>query len=116
MRVIDNLTGFSRQQTVLVLPDGTAAALELRYMSATQRWVANVTYGARAINGIGVCCHPNLLRQWRNVIPFGIQCVTADQTDPVYAGDFASGRVTLNLLSAADVQQVESQLMEVARP
>lgn len=108
MTLIDNLTAFAYQQTTIVLADGSSAVLELRYSGAAQRWFLNVTYGAEVHYGIGLCCHPNILRQWKNVIPFGISCVTTDQTDPFNPNDFATGRVSLYLLDAADVQQVES--------
>lgn len=111
MTQIDNLTGFANQVTTLLLPDGTTAAMELAFHGATNRWVMNLTYGARAINGIGLCTLPNVLRQWRNLIPFGIGCATPNMTDPFTVNDFALGRVSMFLLTAADVQAVENTLM-----
>lgn len=107
MNRIDNLTTSAAQQTTLLLPDGTAATITLHYHGATERWVMDVTYGTHTINGIGVAFHANLLRQWESILPFGIACITADQTDPFLLEDFSNGRANLYLLSPADVVLVE---------
>ena len=110
MTQIDNLTSFADQDTILFLADGSSVPLNLTFHAASERWVASISYGAININGIGVCAHPNLLRQWKNVLPFGISCVTADMTDPFDINDFSTGRVLLYLLNSEDVLQVESQV------
>lgn len=110
MTLVDNLTNFANQQTVLVLQDGTTATLTLTFDAATERWVANLAYGNTVINGLGLCTYPNIIRQWRNVLPFGLAIVTADQTDPFDINDFSDGRVKMYLLTKDDVQQVENQI------
>lgn len=107
MTVIDNLINYANQVATLILPDKSTAQLALLYNNSTQRWTWSLVYGSTTINGQNLCCHPNILRQWLNVLPFGISCVTADQTDPLYVTDFFTGRVTLYLLTAADVQTIE---------
>lgn len=106
--LITNLTNFADQLTTLQLPDGSNATVEVIYNGATERWTMNVTYGTFAVNGINMCCYPNLLRQWQNVLPFGIACVTADQTDPVDINDFYTGRVSLYLLTQADIASINT--------
>jgi hypothetical protein len=108
--IIDNLTNYANQTTTLVLPDNSTAQLTLLYNNTTQRWTWDLVYGSVNIEGQNLCCHPNILRQWLNVLPFGISCVTADQTDPLYVTDFFTGRVTLYLLTKADVQAIERNI------
>lgn len=108
--VIDNLTGFANQVSQLQLPDGSVASMSLLYNGTTERWTMNVTYGNFTCNSIGVCCYPNILRQWKNVIPFGIACATADETDPFDVNDFLTKRAVLYLLTESDVSSVESQI------
>lgn len=107
---LNNLTDFANQTTTLQLPDGTTANLTLIFNATAERWVANIVYGTLVINGLGVCCLPNILRQWKNVIPFGLACATNDQTDPFAANDFSDGRARLFLLSADEVLLMESQI------
>ena len=109
--IIDNLTNFADQVTQLQLPDGTVAILELIFNGTTERWTMNLTYNNLSYNGIGVCCYPNILRQWRNILPFGIACVTSDGTDPFDINDFYSGRVVLYLLTSSDVEAIEVEVI-----
>jgi hypothetical protein len=118
MTIIDNLTAASDQTTVLVLPDNSTATLRLRFKPRTQRWVADVAYANTGFQlfGLNVCTFPNVLRPWRNVLPFGLAFVTSDGTDPFNVNDFASfgdqpARVTVYLLDAADVAAVEAQVI-----
>lgn len=105
--LINNLTNFADQLTNLQLADGSTASMELIYQGATERWVMNIVYGTFTANGIGVCCYPNLLRQWREILPFGLACVSSNQTDPFNINDFASGRVQIYILTQADVAAIE---------
>lgn len=115
MNLIDNLTGFADQQTNLLLPDGTTAQLRLIFCGATNRWYFNLVHPLKpnGINGVQLCCFPNILHQWDNILPFGIACVTADGTDPFNANDFATGRVKLYLLNEEDIDNIESVLFGV---
>lgn len=106
--LLNNLTSFADQVTVLQLPDGSTANMELIYQGATERWVMNISYDSFTADGIGVCCYPNLLRPWEKILPFGIACVSANQTDPFTVSDFSSGRVSLYLLTKADVSEIET--------
>lgn len=105
---ITNLTNFADQITQLQLPDGTIATMELIYQGATERWITNVSYGSFTANSIGLCCYPNILRQWKEILPFGIACVTADQTDPFDINDFSTGRVSIYLLDQTDISTIEN--------
>lgn len=105
---ITNLTNFADQITQLQLVDGSIVTMELIYQGATERWIMNISYGDFEDDGIGVCCYPNLLRQWKEILPFGIACVTADQTDPFDINDFATGRAIIYLLDSADIIQIEN--------
>lgn len=107
MTSVDNLTDSANQRVGLILSDGSVATADLRFCGATERWVMDVSYGGEVHRGLGVCTHPNLLRQWQDVLPFGISFVTADMTDPFDVNDFATGRVKVYLLDAADVRAVE---------
>lgn len=114
---IANLTNFADQLTGLQLPDGTQVTMELIYQGATERWQMNVAYPTLnfVASGLSVCCYPNLLRQWQEILPFGIACVTPDQTDPFDINDFASGRAVLYLLTPADIAAITIAVFEGAQ-
>ena len=116
MTRIDNLTNASDQTATLILPDNTAVTLRLRYRPRTQRWVADVGYATSnfQVNGLTLTCFPNVMRSWRDILPFGLAFITADLTDPFDLNDFASSRVAAYLLDAADVAAVEDVV--IGRP
>lgn len=107
---ITNLTNFADQVTQLQLPDGTTATMELIYQGAPERWIMNISYGSFTANGIGVCTYPNILRQYEENLPFGLAFTTADQTDPVDINDFSTGRVSVFLLTQADIAVINTMV------
>lgn len=112
--LITNLTNFADQLVSLQLDDGSPMSVELIYQGATERWQINVSYPTLNFlaNGLSLCCYPNVLRQWGNILPFGIACVTSDQTDPFDINDFSSGRVQLYLLNQSDISEITSVVFE----
>lgn len=105
---LTNLTNFADQLIGFQLADGSSGTLELIFQGATERWCFIVKYAAFNSGLLGLCCYPNILRQWEDTLPFGIACVTADQTDPFNVNDFATGRVSLYILEQADIATLNS--------
>lgn len=109
---VDNLTAAGVQTTIALLADGSSVKLTFRYRPAIQRWTVDVERGSFKANGLGLATNPNLLRTWRNVIPFGLAVSTADGTDPFMADDLVSGRVQITMLDSTlegtDLADVEA--------
>ena len=110
MLYINHLTDDPQQQANLTGIPGLTIGLTLRFMPRIQRWIMGLTYNGQSIQGIAVTTSPNMLRQFRNIIPFGISCVTATGLDPYTVEDFANQASNLYLLNAADVAAIEAQL------
>ena len=110
---INNLTTSANQTSIAIMADGSSVTLTFKYRPAIQRWTVDVSRGSFVANGLGLTTHPNLLRVWRDVIPFGLQIVTKDSTDPFMADDLQSGRVVINMLDNTgentDVEDVETE-------
>lgn len=107
MNSIDNLSNIANQETQVILEDGSIVQLNLIYLPAAERWTINVSRDDFAVNGIMISDHPNFMREWRRIIPFGLSCTTIDGTDPVFIDDFSTGRAVLYILTAADVALIE---------
>ena len=110
MLYINHLTSDPQQQANLTGIPGVSIGLTLRFMPRVQRWIMGLTYGTESIQGIAVTTSPNMLRQYRNIIPFGIACLTASGLDPYTVNDFANQASNLYLLNAADVAAIEAEL------
>jgi hypothetical protein len=70
----------------------------------------NITYGSWQINGLQVVNNPNLLRQWQNIIPFGIMCSSPNNRDPQLQTDFTSGNNQVFLLSQEECEYVNQMI------
>lgn len=97
---ITNLSANAHQQTTVLLEDKSAAVVSLNFYPRTQKWNIDVTHKTFSAKGIGLCIHPNLLRAFRNNLPFGIACYAEDGVDPFDITDFDTGRVKLYLLDS----------------
>jgi hypothetical protein len=111
MNQITTLTDAASQQLSIALDDGTIATFSFTYLSAIQRWTFYLSHPLLTLAGMTLSAHPNVLRAWRNVIPFGLACTSLDGIDPVDISDFANGRVQIYILNAADVAQVETDIL-----
>lgn len=114
MRQVDNLTADANQLTQVLLDDGTTIQLQLVYMAAIQRWVATINHDDDfEVDNLVLCAHPNILREFRNVISFGICIIATDGLDPIFIDDFTSGRCTIFILNLAEVLATETHVFAV---
>lgn len=111
MQTLNNLTDDADQLMTMVMPDGTAITMEFNYRPAIQRWALSLSTPGLTLNGYNLKQGPNILRPWRNVIPFGIAILSSTGVDPINVGDFLNGTVTVNMLTADEVQQVENEML-----
>lgn len=113
---ITNLSSDAHQKTTVLLADNTSVVITLDFLPATQRWVISAARDTFSVKGIPLCVHPNLLRSYRQVTPFGIACTATDGVDPFDIEDFDSGRVTLSILDntngETDVVKVETDIFQ----
>ena len=109
MLYINQITNDASQQLTLTGIPGLQIGFGLQYYPRSQRWQASITYNNFTLDTIAVVSSLNILRQWRNVIPFGICCISADGLDPYQINDFANGNANLYLLDAADLATIEAE-------
>lgn len=112
MKPINKLTSEPFQRTFLTGNPGQRIVMDLRYNPTQQIWVADFTLGAFSVRGISVTASPNILRNYRNIIPFGIMVLTLDGQDPRGITDFQSEYCLMMLLSQEDVIFQEDNFYE----
>jgi len=108
MLIVNCITNDPMQQFVLDGIPGIQISVLLRFLPRIQIWNMDITSGSFTAQGIPLVASPNLLRQWRNIIPFGMACANIYKLDPYQLNDFVSGNSTLYLLDSTDVQNVEN--------
>ena len=111
MNQLTILSSRADQKAFIPLADGSLLQLEFIYRPGIQRWTVDVTHPLLTLTGYILCVAPNILRQWRNLISFGIAVTSTDGYDPVEINDFVDGRVSVYILSSAEVSLVESEIL-----
>ena len=110
MKLLNALTDKPNQNIVVVLDDGTEVSITLRFSANQKGWFYSVTYGTFVDNNRRLVVCPNMLRQFRSILPFGLACDSNDGYEPIMVSDFATGRVSLYILTQADVQAIEDMI------
>ena len=108
MTIITGLTSQPKQQMTLQIQDGSQASFYLEYVPQQTGWFWSLTWNTLTINGSRLTAFPNILRQWKNILPFGTAVLTAGNVEPLNQTDLADGTATLLLLTDTDVQLVEA--------
>ena len=111
--ILTGLTDQPNQQYPITLPDGSTATMLLQFWPQQLGWFYSLTWdgqtgGAFAEGLAQLVVSPNILRQWKNVIPFGIAVATVSGLDPTDQEDFVNGNCSLFLLNPSDVGFIES--------
>ncbi len=114
MNIINGLTTEGAQTIAVTLEDGSRATLSLYFRPQQNGWFFDVSWPGSPIlpvpfvaNGRRLVTSGNLLRQFRDVIPFGLALFTVDNSDPSSQSAFVDGTASLVLLNAADVASTE---------
>jgi hypothetical protein len=110
MLQVQQITTDASQTQTLILQDGSQLQLSLYYSEQQYGWFFDMTYGSTFIlDGIRMTVNPNILRQWKNLIPFGMACfATTSPREPTQIADFASGLFQVFILTADDVEAYET--------
>jgi hypothetical protein len=115
MTEITGITLEAKQNFTLILEDGSQAPLYMEYIDQNYGWNMSVSYpGWSGITYQRMTVNANMLRRWSNIIPFGLAIITNDGYEPILISDFYSGRASLFLLNADDVQTYETYLQSLS--
>ncbi len=108
---IQTVTSDALQVQNFTLVDGSTVQITFYFRPRQNGWfIQNMTYGAFQVNEIRITNSPNMLRQFKNQIPFGLACITTQLREPTFQVDFATGAAALYFLDASEVQAYEDYL------
>lgn len=107
MTIIDSITDSPRQTMYIRLEDGSSFTLNMFYSDNQNGWFYDVIYNDFKLYGRRIVTSPNMIRAFRDFIPFGISIWVKDNYEPIYVDDFKTGRAKMLILNEDDVQSVE---------
>ncbi len=111
MLLINQITTAPKQLHTLNLPDGTSATLALEYKPMQVAWfITQLTYRDFEVNNLMVVTSANMLRQFKNRIPFGLAVFVDGNHEPTLPTDFSSGRARMTVLTEEEVDYYEEFL------
>lgn len=113
MRQVEIITDEPSQNMIIRLESGRNLIFSLWYSYNQSGWFYSLTFGSVTINNRRMVSSLNMLRQFRNVLPFGMACDVVDKQDPVFIDDFFNGRAKFYTLNPDDVLRVESLIGSV---
>ena len=108
MKQIQGLTSQPKQQFTIPLTDGSRVSAYLEYRAQQTGWFLDLTWQDWTLNGLRVTASPNILRQWQNVIPFGLSVLTSGNVEPLNLPDFSTATAVMMLLEGPDITLVNS--------
>ena len=111
MRLLTGITNSPVQTCSIKIDDGSTAQITLRYSAGQRSWFCDLAHDPTnfLLTGFRLVTTPNILRQYKNLLPFGLMVAYPAGGEPMTQDCLSDGTVTLVLLTAADVQTVENQ-------
>lgn len=96
-----------KQEIEMLLDDGSRVRFYFEYKANQLGWFFGFQYQDINYQNIRLTTSYNILRAYRNYLPFGLRCDTPDMEEPIDLDDFISGYATVYLLTKQDVQTIE---------
>lgn len=108
MYQITSLGNEPKQEIVMIVSDNIRVPFTFEYKPNQLGWFFGFQYGDVNYQNIRLTTSYNILRAYRNWLPFGLRCDTADDQEPMDREDFLTGYAKVYLLTEQDVNTIES--------
>lgn len=108
MYKINSLGSEPKQEITVLLSDNSRIPLYFEYRANQLGWFFGFEYNEQKYTNIRLTTSYNILRGYRNWLPFGLRCDTLDGLEPMDITDFTSGYASLYVLTPQDVNTTES--------
>lgn len=103
---IQTITRDAKQKQTLLLTDGTQILFQIYYCEMQVGWfIKSMVCNGFEMKGLRIVNSPNMLHQFRNLIPFGLACFSDAEREPNLITDFSSGLSKLYILSETEVEE-----------
>lgn len=111
MNLIPNITSDVVQIQNVTIYDGSVINFQLRWSYSNLSWFFDYfIWNSFTLQGFQITNQPNMFRPWKNILTFGIACVSTNSREPQLQSDFAQGNSNLYVLTASEVEVYEAIL------
>lgn len=109
---INNITDETHQRH-LVIVDEQEVTVVLRFLPVVERWVVNVSYAGRELNGTMLALNTLHMQSANFPFDFIVSDLTGRGVDPFRRDDFSDDRCALFMLEAEDMAEIRGQNVPV---
>lgn len=106
---ITGITPDYKQKLLITITNFGYAQLILSYKPNQYAWFFDLTWQDFTTTNQQLTMAPNILRQYRKILPFGIMCINSSNIDPIILESFNTD-TKLYLMDSAEVIQLEADL------
>jgi len=111
MNLIQQITDSPFQTQTIILDDGSTFTLTICFVPLQTGWfITEIVYNTFILRGVRITNSVNMLNQFRNLIPFGLACVSTANREPSQQQDFSSGASKLFILTNAETEEYAEYL------
>lgn len=108
---ISGITDDVVQVQNVTIYDGSQISFQMRWSYSNLAWFFDYfTWNSFTLNSFQITNQPNMLRQWKNILTFGLACISTKSREPQLQSDFIVGNSNLYVLTATEVQVYEAIL------
>lgn len=108
MKKIVNISNNPKQHIQLVTDNGDDVDFYLEYKPRVESWFFSFRWKNIEANNLTVCLHPNILRQFKRIMDFGIGFRSYTKIEPFFIDAFSAGKCEMVLLNEDDIQEIEA--------
>ena len=108
MYKINSLGNEPKQKLTVMINDRERVVLTFEYKANQIGWFFGFEYGDINYQNIRLTTAYNILRAYRNWLPFGVRCDTQDGLEPMDLEDFVTGYAAVYILTSDDVINTET--------
>lgn len=109
MQEITGITAEYKQKLSITITNFGYADLTLSYKPNQFAWFFDLTWQEFTTTNQQLTMSPNILRQYRNILPFGIICSNNNNLDPLVLESFVTD-TKLYLIDSSEIISLEAAL------
>lgn len=110
MKRLSTLTKKAIQNISFITDSSEKIYLVFRFLPTQNTWFLDISSDKINISGLRVCCSPNILDKWHNILDFGISVTTDDGLDPFRIEDFESGYCFVSIINKEELKRTTDYL------
>ena len=112
MQKLTGLTEDSKQNLLFYLENDEVSEIDLEFRDNVRGWFYGIKYNNFVIKNRKLVNSPNIIRQYKNILPFGISAISNDKLDPLFLSDFVNERIQIFILEKNEVLEIETEFFE----